>query len=247
MIGAIVVTNEVDAKRWFGQLLPELTRFDVKVAWILDHCSKETKQIVNDFPLTVGVKLRDGKEEIFREKWRQDGLEPLRKAGCKWALLWDTDDTFYGNAPDIIKKAVEGETRPAGLIRRISIWDVDGQQFVRVDGPFSPTGNGTQTNRAILYNLDYELIWMDNVTHGPHSFLNGEEVSGEFQVEAYSIHWGLKDHELRKEHKIRWDTNYTSAIGRNPYKLWDYTLDESITPEYIHFSEWEKSHGQEAI
>lgn len=236
MIGAAVVVNEVDAKRWFGQLLPELTRFDVRVAWVLDSCSDETKKIVHEFPLTVGVKEMEG--EVFKEKWRGHAVQPLRDAGCKWVILWDSDDTFAPNAPDIFRKTLENETRPVGYVRRVNIVTQDGKDYIRTDGPFKFGCGSTQVNRMILYNLGYDLKWMDDVTHGPYTFKDGLIVDERFQVEAYSVHWGLRDHDLRVQHKERWDFNYTKAIGRNPYGLWNLVLDDTITPTLEPYDDW---------
>lgn len=237
MIGAAIVVNEEDAHKWFGQLLPELKRFDLPIAWILDKCSDETKKIVKEFPLTVGVK--EIEEGTFREKWRQYAIEPLKAAGCKWVILWDADDTFTEEAPKIIKKTLETATGSVGYVRRLNIVTENGKDFIRVDGPFDQNNNGTQVNRMIIYNMGYTLRWMDDVTHGPYCFAEDNQVIDDrFQVEAHSIHWGLRDKELRLEHKRRWDENYTNAIGRNPYGLWNHVLDETITPVLVPLDEW---------
>jgi hypothetical protein len=229
MIGAAIVVNEEDAVKWFGQLLPELKRFDLPVAWILDKCSEDTKKVVKEFPLTVGVKEMEG--DTFREKWRGYAIPHLKAAKCKWVVLWDADDTFTPEAPKIIKETLETAKGSVGYVRRLNIVTENGKDFVRVDGPFDPSVNGTQVNRMIIFNMGYDLRWMDDVTHGPYCFDESNQVIDErFQIEAHSIHWGLRDLQLRQEHKERWDKNYTAAIGRNPYGLWNHVLDETITP-----------------
>ena len=242
MIGAIVVVNEVDAQRWFPQLLPELTRFGVKVAWVLDHCSDATRATVEAHPGTVGVSTHERDGELFLERWRQEGLAPLRAVGCNWAMLWDADDTFTHHAPGRIRAALEGETRGSAYVRRISIQREHGVDYVRTDGPFDPRKGGSQVNRVILFNLAYELRWMDNITHGAYTFKDGVHTQEVAQVEAYSVHWGLMDRELRESHKTRWDVNYPAACGRNPYGLWNYVLDPANTPRLYPLKSWLRTH-----
>jgi len=42
--------------------------------------------------------------------------------------------------------------------------------------------------------------------------------------DATAIHWGFYTKEIRERHRDLWDKNYTNAIGRNPYGIWEFSI-----------------------
>ncbi len=53
----------------------------------------------------------------------------------------------------------------------------------------------------------------------------------ELRYDLVSLHWGLMTKRHRDEHRERWNKIYGEhSGGKNPYGLWDWVCDETITP-----------------
>src|SRR3990167_3748389 len=87
-------------EEWLDQLLPEIERMDVDVAWLLNRCGKEMTDRIRAFPRTVALHSYDG---IYHNCLRNYPMEHLVTQGYDWMLQWDADETWEPRAPEKLR------------------------------------------------------------------------------------------------------------------------------------------------
>lgn len=195
---------------WVHQYLDEAERLSMPFCVHLDRCSIHTRRLLTLHPLCRGETYGDGKE--FRETDKQGVFDLAVKSGVDWVMAWDVDETWEPRFADKVKRldlAVDYVDCPW-----LNLWEDAGT--VRIDGPFS------EGHRVKFYNTASTERWkfksaVVNGPSGPPSLRLGT-------ASVVCIHHGLMTHELRVQHKARWDRIYSAAVGSNPYGIWNYSL-----------------------
>lgn len=222
-LGVYTAVCEED-RGWIDQYLAELERLALPFAVHLDRCSRETSKRLRQHRLCFGATQHHGKEE-FNERHKQGVFDLVVGGGFDWAIAVDVDETFEKDAPAMLA-TLACDTADYLQTMWLNLWG--DREHIRIDGPFEfPL-------RVKLYRLNSGIRWFFD-----HPITNGlkqrpgcrEPVKGIFPLRC--LHWGMMTLELRRQHKERWDRIYTAAVGGNPYKFWDYALDEATHPPVV--------------
>ena len=215
-------------KCWLDQYLKEVERLGVHFAMHFDHCTTTVRKEVAKHKQCIGVTHRnDG--VMFTEKHKQQVFDVVVANGFKWAMSWDIDETYDYYAPDKLQ-SIQSNDHTIITVDWRNLWG--DKDHVRVDEAFET-------------RIRHRFI---NITKGAWKFLR-PSINGPFLVkdnestqvkniphhksDIVCLHWGMMTRELRVQHKQRWDRIYTNAIGRQPYKFWDYALDEQTYPPRV--------------
>ena len=230
---------------WVPQYLAEAKRLGLHYGVYMDRCRPEDDVCLEEMAknhLCVGVTMRSPRRRgllaEFRETDQQYVLDLVRdyrwgqyhKFGFRWALSWDTDETFERDAAG---KLLELGRRNDVCLKLPFVVAWDESSRIRVNSPFS-TGEAW---KHAAYNLGTGGAWrfVDAAVKGPKLYPRGRR-RGPARVEAecfnlMKIHWGYMTEELRRFHKERWDRIYGAVVGKNPYGLWDFLLDPAYPAE----------------
>jgi hypothetical protein len=184
-------------------------------------------------PLCVGT---INGTEIFNESSKRAAFHILLYKNFTWAASTDIDEIYEKGAKekfDLIDNSTE-----CFLIHNswVNLWG--DYQHVRTDGPFASGYRCRINNLTPMREGKYKWEWTTRLTNGCILlYSNGVRVKDRLVPMGYSdlvcIHCGLMTHELRLQHKKRWDTVYTRAVGRNPYGIWNYALDYQQYPPVV--------------
>lgn len=207
-------------KQWTDQYLKEVERLEIPFAILLDRCSDETKAKFNH-PLCV-ARYEQNEDVEFTERLKQKIFDLIPKE-FEWALALDIDEVLEKDAKSKLNDLPDCDFID---FTWVNLWEDD--KHLRIGIGLGPR------SRLKLYNLKNTWRWIDSVTNGAYIVKGDEIVRGEGKlIDVVCVHHGLKTKELRLKHKEKWDRIYTNAISRNPYKLWDVVLDESLEHEII--------------
>lgn len=210
---------------WLPQYLAEAERLRMPFVMHFDRCSRATKDAARGSPFCVGSTEQNNPAIEFTEQHKQRAFDKVADHRFDWAMAWDADEVYERDAPEKLA-ALEHADADCLDTRWLNLWG--DAQHVRVDGKWA------EGHRVKLYNLQGGRRW-----HFDHPITNGAKLVGRVALTAkldlVCLHHGLKTHELRVQHKERWDRIYSKALrgDPNPYKAWDYALDPSITPIVI--------------
>jgi hypothetical protein len=214
---------------WIPQYLAEAERLSLPFVMHFDRCSLETKGKVISHHLFVGATFQDVPSKEFNEQHKQEVLNLAQAKGASWAMAWDIDETYQRNT-SFLRSLQEGLLEPLAdqlQVRWLNLWETP--EWVRIDGPFD------SPKRVKFYNLQGGRKWVFD-----HKITNGAKLVGGREPELALIpfvclHWGLMTHELRKQHKERWDRIYSKALkgDPNPYGIWQYALNPNIQPSLL--------------
>jgi hypothetical protein len=187
-----------------------------------DRCTSHSKTLFTSHPLCLGSTHQDSPHKEFTEQHKQSVFDLVVKAGFRWAMALDIDETYMTKAPAIIHDICKSSYDCVD-IRWLNLWE--DQYHVRIDEPW---GTG---HRVKFYNLRAGK-WSF-----AHPVVNGARLPGKASLgrrhDLVCLHWGLMTHTLRSQHKARWDRIYTAAVGANPYGAWNYIMDPTVTPEVV--------------
>ncbi len=223
-IGVYSSICEEDAV-WIDQYLAEVERLGFPFAVNFDRCSEATKDRLRNHRLCTGWTVQDDPAVEFTEQHKQGAFDLLEMQKFDWALAWDVDETWEREAPAKFATLAEVGVDYYDCPWK-NLWD--DTAHIRVDGPFS------LGHRVKLYRLKQGWRWhFDSpITNGAkHTDPHREPTLGELDLTC--LHHGMMTHEMREQHKARWDRIYGTAVGRNPYGFWDHALDQTITPKII--------------
>ena len=199
---------------YLPQLLAEIGRLEVDVAWLANNCSEASKAKLGRFKRTVGIYSYDGP---FHNCLRQYPLDILKSAGYDWAIQWDADETWEPSAPKKLRKFLKDQALIQ--VRMAHAWEKNGKDYLTTDWA---------AERDRIYNLKYRWVYTQRVVAGA-TCLDGEvEVS---QVNLWMIHWGYSTDKKRQQHKVRWNLNHGNSVGKNPYGMWDTITQEGYEPK----------------
>jgi hypothetical protein len=203
---------------WVGKYLTESYRLELPFAVHLDRCSAGTKRRFYKHHLCVGITENKNPSREFTEQHKQGVFDLVLRRGFDWAFAWDVDETYERDAAEKINVAL-GRPEDLLTVRWVNLWG--DEEHVRTDGPFR------ESRRAKFYRLKTIRWKFDNpVVNGAYA----DRPSTLGHTDLHCLHWGLMTEELRRLHKERWDRIYGRAVGANPYGMWNYTLDTSVTP-----------------
>lgn len=210
---------------WMDQYLQEAERLRMTFAIHFDRCRGGIRKTVSSHPLCVGSTSQDHHGIEFDETHKQAILDVVARYEFDWAMAWDVDETYEGDARRKIAAVVRSQADCVD-IRWVNLWG--DRRHVRVDGTF---GKG---HRVKFLNLQDGRRWMFDhpITNGPK--LVGRDAVVE-EADLTCLHHGMMTRELRLEHKARWDRIYSTALrgDPNPYKFWEYACDEETYPPVI--------------
>ncbi len=203
---------------WVDTYLAEIERLNLPFVIYFDRCNDTIKKALKKHPNCIGFYEQNENFE-FQENHKQKIFDKIPKT-FRYALSWDIDEVWEKNAKLDLPEADFLD------VTWVNVWEDD--QHLRVGDGFGPR------SRTKFYNLKRKWTWLDPVTNGPVMFIDNERVdSPPTLIDLVCVHRGLMFQHLRILHKIRWDRVYKTAIGRQPYKLWDLAVDESVVPQII--------------
>ncbi len=213
---------------WYAdQYLAEAERLDMQFSMHFDRCSDATKERFKSHPLCIGSSERDTPEE-YTEKDKQLALD-LLVGKCRWAFHWDIDEVLD---KDAIPKLAALESRKEDLLRTAWVNTWDDMQHIRVDTVFAAA------RRVKFYNMvgtkwrfDHPITYGCKMIDVKGNSLNGYGIKGETDIVC--IHTGYMTRALREMHKERWDRILTTAVGNNPYGMWEYCVREKDFPPTV--------------
>ena len=209
---------------WADQYLSELERLNLPFMMHFDRCSQDLKVKIRSHRLCAGSTDKGLNPEAFDERDKQGVFDLVAKAGFRWGLAMDVDETWER---DFLKNASQVLSLPNDVVRVITHWKNlwEDQQHIRIDGPFAP--GACMGMRKKFYRVDTGINWKykSPINNGPYP-----EDCTTVSLDITCLHWGFMRKEWRQQHKKTWDHNYTTTNGSNPYGSWNHTLDESITP-----------------
>lgn len=220
---------------WLPQYLAEAERLSLPFVIHFDRCGSDTKEKVTEHPLCLSWTSQDRPAVEFNEQHKQgliDILIRVRKMGrakVNWAMAWDVDETYQRNATflQFMQAGLLNPTTDQLQVTWLNLWETP--EWIRVDGPFGAP------KRVKFYNLQEDRKWVFDhpITNGA-KLVDRQEVETDF-IAFTCLHWGLMTHELRKQHKERWDRIYSTALrgDPNPYKIWEYALNPNVKPVTI--------------
>lgn len=220
------------ARQW----LAETERLGIDFAVHFDRCSPETKRHFTYNACCTGYTSNDNPEVEYTEHDKQRCFNILVENGYEWALQLDADETLEKDAVTKLPRVLESQ-EAAGAdcvgLRYVSLWD--DLEHIRVDGPFA---SGYHVK---LYNLKGGRKWKfaEPTVNGAYLM----DVSGQYKkkkgavtetrCDLVCINHGTMTHELRVQHKQRWDAIYTRLVGNQPYQFWNYSLDYEAYPPVV--------------
>lgn len=222
-IGAAICLCEQDAY-YLPPLFNEIERMDVDVAWLLNNCSQETIEKINNFPRTVGSYIYNGS---FHNCLRQYPLDILKKEGYEWCIQWDADETWEPNASQKLRKVLKDQKMIT--VKMAHIWQKEGRHYITTDWA---------SERDRIYNLHYDWVYLSRVVAG--ATLLGVSFEPEI-VDVWMIHWGYMTQTKRLQHKARWDANHGKSVGKNPYGQWKTITEEGYEPHLTLYTEFIKT------
>lgn len=218
-IAASIPICEED-REWLDQLLSEIERMDVDVAWLLNNCSEETITTIKRFRKTVATYEYNGS---YHNCLRNYPLEALDQLGYDWALQWDSDEIWEPKAPSKLRNVLASNPlAPMFQIKMAHLWGDD-----QVMTSFA-------AERDRIFNLKYKWVYMDKVVAGPTCLTSIKER----MADLWMIHYGYSTPERRLQHKNRWDRNHGKSVGKNPYSLWKTISDPLFKPELLGYNEF---------
>jgi hypothetical protein len=184
-----------------------------------------------DHGLCRGHTFQDDPTVEFNEQHKQQVLDKVASL-YHWGLAWDIDETFETEAAQLMPQFHEQFANFDYVSTRwLNIWGKS--NLIRIDGLLA------EGRHVKFYNLKSGRWVFDNpITNGAKLVGRGVDDTAIFKECRYGIselvclHWGLMTHELRIQHKERWDRIYSIALrgDKNPYGFWNYVLDPSINP-----------------
>lgn len=203
---------------WIPQYLAEAERLRMPFVVHLDRCKPETAGLFKRHDLLVGVTSQDDPKIEFTEQHKQAPLDLVAQKKFGWAMAWDIDETYEFSAREKIDRIAAMSVDLVDIIW-LNLWN--DKAHVRVDGSFM------SGHRVKFLNLNSGKWTFDSpITNGPK--LPGAMIG---KSDLVCLHHGMMTHELREQHKARWDRIYTAAVGANPYGFWNYALDPTIQPQ----------------
>ena len=211
-------------RTWIPQYLAEVERIGVWFCIHLDRCRPETKKYLVDHPACRGYTESRSDCKEFSESHKQGAMDLAARSGADWAMAWDIDETWEPEFRDKIR-LLDSSSMDYVKCPWLNLWgDVE---HVRVDGPFEGG------YRVKFYNLKKGFIYKFT-----HHVINGPKCVNSSLTECTDlpiicIHHGMMTHELRVQHKERWDRIYTSWVGSNPYGIWNYSLSYEDYPPSV--------------
>lgn len=217
---------------WIPQYLAEVERLGMPFGIYLDRCSLDTKALFIDHPLRVVWVSQDDPTLEYTEQHKQTVFDALAKtAEFRWLVHWNIDEVWERDAP---RKLAWNADRDEDylMVQWVNCWE--DQAHVRIDGQFY------YSKRVKFYNVSDGRRWKFDhpITHGCKLVGADGVPQHDSQVKSghshlVCLHTGLMTRELRELHKARWDRIYTTAVGNNPYKFWDYCLNEAEYPATV--------------
>lgn len=212
---------------WVGQYLDEMARLRLPFAMHFDRCLADLRVRVLAHPLCVGTTRRDDPDE-FNETHKQAVFNLVQYKKFDWAFAVDIDETFDRDAAVKLQAMAECDADYAKTMW-VNLWG--DKDHIRVDGPFD------YSMRVKGYNLKHQWKFDHPITNGCKAVDENGDVLPSTACEDFPelvcLHHGMMTRELREQHKARWDRIYTSAVGGNPYKFWDYALNEAEFPPVV--------------
>lgn len=210
---------------WLDQYLAEAGRLDMPFVMHFDRCSQETKDRVSSHRLCLGTTQQDDVRQEFEEWHKQAPLDVIQNSRqFDWAMAWDVDETWHRDF-----RALAGLLRTCGAnqvdVPWKNLWD--DKDHIRVDGPFSAG------HRVKFLTMVHRWRFDSKITNGPKAEGIPDSQFTTEKLPIACIHWGMMTHEMRMQHKERWDRIYTAAVGRNPYGFWNYALDPAYIPTVV--------------
>lgn len=224
-VAAFTAVCQADA-RWIPQYLAETERLDIPFVMLFDRCSDDLINSTMDHVNCIGSYTQSDPKFEFIEMLKQPLLDRICELGYDWAMAWDIDETYERDAPTKLELLDLDEYGYYDILDTPwkNLWDSPTQ--IRVDGSFS------EGHRVKFYNLQKERRY-----HFDSPITNGAKLIGRdmdlAKFNLVCLHWGMMTHDLRVEHKERWDRIYSKAVGKNPYGFWKDALDPTITPTLI--------------
>lgn len=203
-------------EQWIDIYLAEAERLDIPFAIHFDRCPREFKERFLKHPLFLGHTSQDEPKE-YTEQHKQGAMDIVRSKGFKWALHWDSDETWDKDFHS--KLNVIGDIRGYDYLQAMWVNCWGDRQHIRIDGEFN------YPPRVKLYNLQGRRWYFDHsITYGCKMIdERGKVLDGVGRGRPTGIaclHAGLMTPELREFHKARWDRILTQAVGANPYGFW---------------------------
>lgn len=218
-LGVLFSVFDGDEKH-FDRFLGELHRLGRPFVVNFDHCSRATKKFFMESPLYLGGYEDDDPGVMYSEGLRDRSLRILLREGFRWMLQLDVDETLDKYALPKLEKAVTMDADVIGA-RWISLWEREDQQ--RTDGGIA------NAKREKLFNLkaNPKILYNSAVINSPRLRCEGRDPVV-VMSDIFVLHWGMMSFEDADEHKRRWDTIYTKAVGGNPYGAWNYMCDRTV-------------------
>ncbi len=206
-------------ENWVDTYLAEIERLNLPFVIYLDRCNDTMKKIMKEHPNCLYSMEQDDPSIEFAENHKQKIFDKIPKT-FRYALALDADEVFEQYAKLTLPEADFLD------VTWVNVWEDD--KHLRIGDGFGPR------SRTKFYNLKREWKWLDPVTNGPVMFIDSQRVdSPPTLIDLVCVHRGLMFKHLRLQHKMRWDRVYITAIGRQPYKLWDLAVDETVVPQII--------------
>lgn len=219
---------EEDA-HWIPQYLAGMERMDLPFGVYFDRCSGDTKRRLTDHPLCLASVSQDDPAIEYDEMAKQNAFDALLKHRPRWIIYTDSDELWERDAPAKFSELLKMKCDYARGFW-VNCWD--DLEHVRVDTIFCGA------KRVKFYNVQDNRRWRFD-----HKITNGAKLIGgdglptpyakKGETDIVCLHTGLMTHELRVQHKARWDRIYTAAVGANPYGFWNYCLDYETYPPKI--------------
>lgn len=221
---AVYLTTCEEDSCWADQYLAEIDRLDLPFAVHFDRCSQATVGRFISHPRCLGHTRQDDPKVDYTERDKQGSFDIVAAAGFQWALQLDSDETLERQAPVKLWQTLDDyhDADCIGL-RYVSLWETP--QQIRVDGPFS---SGYHVK---LYHLQGRG-WTFRQPTVNGAYINSPHYK-EVKAPLVCLNWGAMTHELRIQHKSRWDRIYTRLAGKNPYGFWDYSLRYEEFPPQV--------------
>lgn len=224
---------------WCRQYLNEAERLGVWFSLHLDRvdpCEPAVKEMLTN-RLCLGYTKQQNQSIEFTEQHKQGVFDAAAECGFDWLMAWDIDETFEREAP-IKLAALRDHIDHYDIlqVRWANLWD--DVFHVRTDGPF------TDSFRVKFYNVSERIksagirwVFDHPITNGARMTKNGKPCQKDdiniLNTGIACLHHGLMTRSLRLLHKNRWDRIYTKAVGANPYRIWQFALDEETYPPKV--------------
>lgn len=226
-ICAFTAVCEEDAF-WLPQYLREARRTGIPFVMHFDRCSEETKDLVKASQMCMGHTEQNRPEVEFDERHKQEPFDAVARLKFDWAMAWDVDETWMGNIRNVLVELVLLDVDWINF-NWINLWENVSQHRADVWG-----------HRDKMFNLQAGRQWKycSPIVNGPKLLgSNGQPLNGGTHAQRRDVvcfHHGMMTHELRVQHKARWDRIYGRTIyNGNPYGFWNMMLDYDGHPPKI--------------